>query len=270
MQDVARDFPAPLPGAPGLVRTYAQPLSGLRVSWGSVLAGTAALLAVSLILWTLALAIIAVVMHPTLNSLKVSGMILWVSGIATTLIGAFVGGWLAGYLPGNPRRGIGVAHGFLTWCVAMIVSFGFQLFLFRGMVTAATTAAMETAAAGGETSGVALQVEGMPRTQETQRMQGMPGMQGTPGMPGAPGVTRIPGGGPGPQGNDAIMVRTALQCVAGMSWSWFGTWFLAGLLSIAGARAGVRRIRKRELPPPPERLYEEERAIAPLTPAPTP
>src|SRR4051794_30566507 len=84
-------------------RTYAEPLSGLRVSWGAILAGAVATLAVALILWALALAIVLTVTNADVGSVRASAIALWIAGIATTLIGAFVGGALAGYLPGNPR-----------------------------------------------------------------------------------------------------------------------------------------------------------------------
>ena len=70
---------------------------------------------------------------------------LWIVGMATTLIGAYVGGSLAGALPGNPRRGIGAVHGFLAWCVALLLTFGTHVALLRGAVATATGAALDMA-----------------------------------------------------------------------------------------------------------------------------
>src|SRR5262245_19101116 len=102
--------------------SYAQPLSGLRVSWGSILAGAVTMMAVSLILWALALAIVLTASHATFGSFKGGVMALWICAMVTTLIGGFVGGALAGYLPGNRSRIIAVLHGFLAWCVAFVIA----------------------------------------------------------------------------------------------------------------------------------------------------
>ena len=138
MQDIVKDYRRPALG------TYAEPLSGLRVSWGSVLAGTVTLLAVSAMILALALGIVSIVSHPTLASLKGSVIALWVCGMAATILGAFAGGWLAGYLPGSTRPGLGVVHGFLSWALALVVALGFQIFILRATLVAATNTAIET------------------------------------------------------------------------------------------------------------------------------
>src|SRR6476659_5474188 len=101
----------PAVGFPG--HTYAEPLAGLRVSWGSILAGAVAALAVSLLLWSLALAIILSVTHAT--ALRETLVAMGICSVVTTLVGALAGGWLAGYLPGNPNRLIASVHAFLAW-----------------------------------------------------------------------------------------------------------------------------------------------------------
>jgi hypothetical protein len=58
----------------------------------------------------------------------------------------------------------------------------------------------------------------------------------------------------------------ALDYLAGAGWSWFGTWFLAGVLAIIGASIGVRRMGRVELL---ETRVEREPPIHPMTPAPT-
>ncbi len=237
MQDVIKDYRRSY-------GTYAEPLSGLRISWGSVLAGTTALLAVSLILLALALGVVSILSHPTVASLKGSAIALWICAMATTVAGAFVGGWLAGYLPGSTRPGIGVAHGFLAWALALVLSAGFQAVILRSTLAAATNAAIDAAVA----------LEAAPAN---------------PDEAGGGGNTSF-----GPRADDqarrdaSAAGRTALNYVTGWGWSWFGTWFVAGVLAMAGARAGVGRLRRSDFPDEP--LYdqgERERTMRPLTPA---
>lgn len=215
-------------------RTYAEPLSGLRISWGSVLAGTVAMLAVSLILWALALALVSLATHPTGASMKGSVVALWICAIATTLIGAIVGGFLAGYLPGNALRGIGAAHAFIAWSVAFLLTFAFQLFVMRGLVNTAAAALAETFAVA----------------------------------PGAGGMA-APGAGPTP-GQLTYAGRVALDYLVGASWTWFGTWFIAALLAVAAGAVGASRVRGGGLARKREERGERERTVTPLTPAPTP
>jgi hypothetical protein len=239
MQDVVKDYRRSF-------GTYAEPLSGLRVSWGSVLAGATALLAVSSILLALAIGVVSILSHPTVASLKGGAIARWICGMAATLVGAFVGGWLAGYLPGSARPGIGVVHGFLAWALALVVSLGFQLFILRATLGAAANTAIETAVAL-ETAAPAAHDEGPSAD--------------------APSPYRARDSSRADQarGDAAAVGRTAINYVAGVGWSWFGTWFVAGTLAIAGAGASVRRLRHTDFPNPP--VYERERPIGPLTPA---
>jgi hypothetical protein len=245
--------------------TYAEPLSGLRVSWGAVLAGTVALFAVALILWALSLAIVSLVTHPVGGSLKGSAIALWICAMLATLVGALAGGYVAGYLPGNARPGIGLAHGFLAWGLALIVSFAFELVLLRGaLVTAAT--ALADAAAAVESSGAGM----------GGGMSEMPGEPGAPpSMRGGPMIAPAP---PPSRADIQYAGRVVLDYVRGAGWTWFGTWFLAGLFALGGASLAVRRLggpiepfgrpfvpRER----PPEETPTTTGTPTPLTPAPT-
>jgi hypothetical protein len=223
-------------------RPYAEALAGPRVSWGSVLAGAVAMLAVSILLWVLGLAIVALFTRPTADSLRNSAVVLWFSAMGTTLVGAFVGGFVAGKLSGRLRRGVAMAHGFLAWALALLLSFGVQMFVLRGIVQTATDAAIEaTGGAGAE--------PGPPATRELPRERG--------GAFGAP-----------PAQAEAVDVEArAIDTLAGFGWSWFGTWFFAGLLALCGSAAGVGRLRRDEMAPP--RAMEHEPPIGPLTPAPS-
>jgi len=128
--------------------TYAEPLAGLRVSWGSILAGALGFLAIALLLWAFAAAITLSATNATVPSLKRTLAALWICGMATTVIGSIFGGWLAGYLPGNKNRAIGAIHGFLAWAVAFVVMTISGGGLVRGLTQATDDAAAADAVDG--------------------------------------------------------------------------------------------------------------------------
>ena len=132
--------------------TYAEPLAGLRVSWGSILAGALGFLAIALLLWAFAAAITLSATNATVSSLRRTLMALWVCGMATTIIGSIFGGWLAGYLPGNKNRAIGAIHGFLAWAVAFVVMTISGGGLVRALTQATDNAAAADAAEDGMTA----------------------------------------------------------------------------------------------------------------------
>jgi hypothetical protein len=138
------------------IETYPQPLSRLQVSWGAILAGAVTLLAVSLLLWAVSLAVILSVTTPTVASLKGSVVAAWITAIVTTLIGGFVGGLVAGYLPGNPRRIITVTHAFLAWALAFLVAFAAQTTMMRGVASTTTEAIVSTTSAAVQSAGSAV------------------------------------------------------------------------------------------------------------------
>jgi hypothetical protein len=256
---------------------YAQPLSRLQVSWGSVLAGAITTLAMSLILWLLAVAIIITAMRPTAHAFAMAGIAAWICAMVATLAGALLGGMVAGYLPGNPRRTVTVAHGFLSWCFAFVASLAMQLAIFgwaarmtTETVVGTATAAVQGAGAavGGATAGplpLAQKAEGLltslgyPPAQaremvksaqtELQRMLHTQGAQ-----PAAAAAEQARGA-----------VDTMLMAAAVYTWLWWGTWVAAGVLSAFGASIMLNRVRK---------VPELERASAPeiglpMRPAPT-
>ena len=123
----------------------------------------------------------------------------------------------------SPRRAIGMAHGFLAWAVALVISLGFQLVVLRGLVD--TTTGLVVDAVTAESTAAA-----------ESALPAPPSLRNT-----APGQypTMQPGRrGPNPD-QAAYAARVALDYVSGAGWSWFGTWFLAGLLAIGGALLGV-------------------------------
>jgi hypothetical protein len=202
-----------------VIHTYAEPLSGLRVSWGAVLAGAVVTLAVTLLLWELTLAITMTATRSAPISALVTRntfLALWIGGIVTTLIGAVAGGSLAGYLPGNPSRSIGAIHGFLAWALAFLVSFGAQIFIIGGIARASTEAAL-SATAVAETPSPSMDPEGSPEESPLDA-----------------------------QRDAQRAMKISHDMIAGFSWSWFGTWFCAGILGTLAAGSAGRSLRRRE------------------------
>jgi hypothetical protein len=235
---------------------YAQPLSRLQVSWGSILAGAISALAVGFLLWLLALAIIFTATNPTVGSIRGSLIAMWITGMVCTLLGALVGGAVAGYLPGNPRRIIAVAHGFLAWCVVFLVVASLQMGVLGGvlrtttnaLVTTATTAVQTTGAVAGGVAGGQLNLDQKAYTfllslgytpDEARRM-----------VSDARRDLLVTLRGPGATSPEAIATQargafdTAFAGLATYTWLWFATWALSAGLAAAGASAMVPRVRK--------------------------
>ncbi len=230
--------------------TYAEPLAGLRVSWGSILAGAVAALSASLILWSLSLAVILSVTHT--SALRGTLVAMGICSIATTLIGAAIGGWLAGYLPGNASRLIAGVHAFLAWGLTFLVASLLQLSLLAGATRTTTEAAVSTAGAAAQTAGSTVggaaggqmsldsnaqnllkslgyserEANQMVNQSKTQVQHMLHGRSG-------PSVTG---------GDVQGALDNVFHFVAGLSWAWFGTWMLAAFVSIAGGLIGARRL----------------------------
>ena len=257
------------------LHTYAEPLSGLRVSWGSVLAGTVTLFAVSILLWLLAFAIVMLAMHPTVHSFMNSLVALWICGMVTTLVGAFIGGRVAGSLPGNPRRGIGAVHGFVSWAFALVLASAAQLALLNGSDAAIdTTVAMAAASSSAAGEGTTTEVPPEVRAERALVSLGYPHGEATRIVRDAPGRAQEPNPanpwpGPGPSRKEVATAAIHYGIRAG--WTLFGTWFVALVLAVMGGASGARRSRPEERRDEGERV-EGQRAIPPrpLEPLPTP
>ena len=255
------------------LHTYAEPLSGLRLSWGSALAGTVTLFAVSIILWLLAFAIVMLAMHPTVHSFRSSLVALWICGMLTTLVGAFVGGRVAGSLPGNPRRGIGAVHGFVSWALALVLASAAQLALLNGSdVAIDTTVAMAAASASAE--GTSTEVPPEVRAERTLVSLGYPPGEATRIVRDAPAraqepIPANPWPGPGPTRKEVATAAIDYGIRAG--WTLFGTWFVALVLAVMGGASGARRSRLEERRDEGERVEGKgEIPPRPLEPLPTP
>jgi hypothetical protein len=213
---------------------------------------------VSLILWALALAVVSLPAHPSAASLKGSAIALWICAMAATVIGAFVGGCVAGYVPGNPRRGIARIHGLLAWSLALVVSFVFQLAVLRGALATAVRALADAAAV--ESTGPSMGMRGGMSPSPVEPSGPEPSMRADPAVVPPPVRAEIVYAG-----------RVALDYVRGAGWSWFGTWFLAGVAALGGASFAVRRLGapRESLEGRSERQEGPVGPTTPLTPAPS-
>jgi hypothetical protein len=237
-------------------RTYAEPLSGLRVSWGSILAGALALVAVSTLLWALAAAIILTATNATVHSIKGCLLALWICGMVTTLAGGIVGGWLAGFLPGNRNVLMGAVHGFLAWGLAFVVMSATYFSVIGGVTKTALMTSMTAAASGLETAGstvggaaggnLALDA----KAQNLLTSLGYTSSEARSIVADAKsGIQRtIRGherGEAGPNVGTAARetADTIVDLSAGLAWSWFGTWLLAAALAVLGGIVSVRQLR---------------------------
>ena len=256
-----------------LGHTYAEPLSGLRVSWGSVLAGTVALLAVSSILWALAFGIVMLVAHPTAASFRGSITTLWICGICTTLVGAIAGGWVAGFLPGNPRRIIGAMHGFIAWGVALIVASVLQFATLGAMFVTATGATVQTLNSAVQTVGTAAGgAAGANAPLDTRAEQTLVSLGYTPEQArrmvadAQGGAQRVLQGQSSANAGQTVggaatsLGKTMIDGGTAVAWTWFGTWALALLLAVGGGAAGASRL--------PSSFGFEERTVRRESPMP--
>ncbi|WP_288430399.1 PhnA-like protein [uncultured Agrobacterium sp.] len=112
--------------APAGVRGALLPQPTTRVSWGGVFAGVAVALTLHLLLNLLGVAIGAGVIDPAQNdtpsAMSLStGSVIWV--IASGIIAAFIGGYVASRMSGRASRSTGALHGLTTWAVTTLVVF---------------------------------------------------------------------------------------------------------------------------------------------------
>jgi hypothetical protein len=107
---------------------------GSRVSWQAGWAGTITALSVATILWALALAIIALTMHPTGTALRGAAIAAWICLICTIVVGNFVGGLVASRVRGSAQTGVALLHGFITWALTFVLGVLFGAFFMRGLL----------------------------------------------------------------------------------------------------------------------------------------
>jgi hypothetical protein len=185
--------------------------------------------------------------------------------MVTTLVGASVGGWIAGYLRGNGNRFLGGMHGFLAWGLAFLLvsaaGFGFVGSITRTatnatLSTASATMQMAGSAVGGAAGGemkldiaAANLLESLGYTRNEAR---------TSVADAKSGIQKVLHGGVATGGatrSARSLANGLVNWTAGLTWAWFGTWFLAGILAVAGGIAASRQVYRRVSP---ERGVREE------------
>jgi hypothetical protein len=120
------------------------PLRG--VSWGSILAGVTAAIAVQLLLNLLGIGFGAATINPQQGQpgqgLAV-GAVIWF--VISSIISLFVGGWIAGRLAGTPNQKEGALHGFVTWALASLALFYLLSTAVGGLLGGAASVLGQTA-----------------------------------------------------------------------------------------------------------------------------
>lgn len=112
-------FPTPVE------RQVAVPTSYMRrISWGAVLGGVVIAIIIQVTMNMLGLAVGAGALEPGTPQPNIgpalgTGFVIWIS--ASTLLGIFAGGWVAGHLAGSPDKTDGLLHGLLTWAVGTFI-----------------------------------------------------------------------------------------------------------------------------------------------------
>ena len=138
-----------------------------RVSWGAILTGVVVALAVQVLLAMLGAGIGLATIEPTqqgdnpsATGMGIGAAIWWaLSGI----IAAFLGGWVASRLAGQPSREAGMLHGLAAWAVATLVVLYLVSSAAGSLIGGAFNVAGRTlsgvgSAAGGAVSAAAQQV----------------------------------------------------------------------------------------------------------------
>jgi hypothetical protein len=95
-----------------------------KVSWGAIFAGVAIALTIHILLNLLGVGIGAAVIDPASNDTPAAstlsiGSAIWF--LASGIIAAFIGGYVASRLSGRPLRSTGSLHGLASWAVTTLV-----------------------------------------------------------------------------------------------------------------------------------------------------
>ena len=116
------------------------------ISWGSILAGVTAAIAVQLLLNLLGIGVGAATINPQQGQpgqgLAV-GAAIWF--VISSIISLFVGGWIAGRLAGTPNKKDGALHGFVTWALASLALFYLLSTAVGGLLGGAASVLGQTA-----------------------------------------------------------------------------------------------------------------------------
>lgn len=98
-----------------------------RISWSAVFAGVLIAIVTQMLLSLLGIGIGLGTIDPLEEANPMAGLgtgsAIWY--IISSLIGLFIGGWVAGRLASAPRRFDGILHGVLTWCLTTLLTIYF-------------------------------------------------------------------------------------------------------------------------------------------------
>lgn len=154
-----------------------------RVSWGAILTGVVVALAVQVLLAMLGAGIGLATIEPTqqgdnpsATGMGIGAAIWWaLSGI----IAAFLGGWVASRLAGQPSREAGMLHGLAAWAVATLVVLYLVSSAAGSLIGGAFNVAGRTlsgvgSAAGGAVSAAAEQINPLEMIQDEIRSAANP------------------------------------------------------------------------------------------------
>jgi hypothetical protein len=123
----------------------------VTISWGAVMAGAIASLAIWVMLYTLGLALGLSAVDPSdPRSLSSSGVFTGVWGLITPLIALFVGGMIAGAAARVTTKTGGVVHGLVMWAVTTLVGAWGLAMVLSTVVQGVASVGKEAMAAGAE------------------------------------------------------------------------------------------------------------------------
>lgn len=123
-----------------------------RISWGAIIAGTVAALAVQLLLTLLGVSIGAWAIDPAAGSEGMEGIGLGAGiwALVSFIIALFCGGWIAGRMSGLGSKLDGLLEGFLVWGAVTVLTFTLLTTTIGGILGGAAGLAGNALAAGGE------------------------------------------------------------------------------------------------------------------------
>lgn len=236
--------------------------AGTGMRWSAVFAGLFAALGTDVLLYTLGAAIgLSVVFGGVdLGGLGI-GALIWLIG--TSIVSAFVGGFVASYIGRPLHRSVAMMYGGVVWAFALVVG----IFLMGSFATGTLQTAMRTA--GAASGAIQQQIGGAGQQGQVQEQQGQFQTQAGQEAPAAGGAQAQPDV-VGPQGEQAGPIESlppaAQQAVQASTWfAW--TAFISMLLSLGAAIGGaiaahgaLPRTAEAIRPTPPQR----EAAVPPV------
>jgi hypothetical protein len=151
----------------------------LGLSWGAIIGGAFAALAIWAMLWAFGLAIGLTAIDPEAGALRRAGIFTGVWGILAPLIALFCGGLVAGQASGALARRAGALHGLVTWALAAVIgawAIGAFLFALVGGTVEAGAAAAAGADDVAEAVGIDAEAALAPINQRLEA-QGLPALE---------------------------------------------------------------------------------------------